>query len=269
MDTLPVYIPHPHICHMAQYQCCKKYQDCSLYAKCSGITKQTVCKRDCPNCSYGGCSLSAENRRNTPVYVAGIIQENRIELNLETRYLVEQLAHKKEHKKRYYHYNVLFGDTRQKNRKRNLAYYYTNREIILAKCREMRQRNSTAVLKMPSEKYMPTCGLNCEECTETDCLLPDDWREKALNRERNKRYYDAHHEMLLEKQKIVRATPQHKERAKAYNRQYQAEHRERVNEKSRRWRKAHPERFREVQKAYREAHRDEINERRRRKRHGL
>lgn len=95
MDTLPVYIPHPHICHMAQYECCKRHQDCPLFDKCSSIQKQTVCKRDCPSCSYNGCSLSTEKRQNAPVYVAGVIQENRIELHLETRYFIEQLAHKK------------------------------------------------------------------------------------------------------------------------------------------------------------------------------
>lgn len=268
MDDLPIYIPHPIICHMEQYNCCKHHQDCRLYDKCSNITKQTVCKRDCTNCTYLGCSLSAENRRIAPVYVAGVIQSNRIELNLDIHYMIEQLEHKREHKKLYHKYNRIFGDLREKNKAKCRAYYYEHRSTILH-TRKIQRENNASPLKIPSEQYLPPCGLRCEECVEADCILPENWREKALNLERNKRYYDAHREMLLEKQKNIRATPHRKMWVKEYDRQYRVTHREQVNAKSKRWREQHPDRARAAQQKYRMTHREEINEKRRAKRHGL
>lgn len=92
-SSLPFYLPNPKVCHMAQYQCCKHRLHCRLYSRCAAISLQTVCKRDCPSCTYSGCTMSMERRRETPVYIAGVIQGERLDLDLEGRWLREHTEH--------------------------------------------------------------------------------------------------------------------------------------------------------------------------------
>lgn len=264
-DTgLPVYLQNPKVCHMDQYHCCNHREHCRLFSVCSKIEIQSVCKRDCPSCTYKGCSLSFEHRKNKPVYLDGLITADPIDLNLTVRYEREHFAHRTIHKKRYTFYNWLFGDARERNKQRNREYYYRNREDQISARRDKKAfKESLRDLKIPDTPFLPECGLKCIECQKPDCDLPVDWREKALNRQRNRKYYYTHQDELKEKQRIRRQCPEVKAYRADYNRKYSQSNREKVNEKNRRWRALNPERAAEAQRKYREANRDKINARRR------
>ncbi|MBP3674051.1 MAG: hypothetical protein J6J18_09515 [Oscillospiraceae bacterium] len=267
---LPVYLPNAKVCRMEQYHCCKHLTSCRLYAICSQMQLPNTCRRDCPSCSFDGCTLSAEARFTDPVYVSGVIQGNRLELDLESRYWREQHDHKIAHKKKYYQYNFLFGDLKEKNRLRCRTYYYANQERCNEQIRKnYRKHHQPIELKMPDEAYLPKCGLKCEECTAPDCTLPEDWRLKALNRQRNKKYYDKHQKIILEKQRKIRQRPEVKAYRAEQNREYQRTHREKIAQKSKKWRDAHKDQVREIQRAYYAANKDIINAKRRAKRNGL
>lgn len=264
---LPVYIPNPMVCHMEMYHCCKQYSDCRLHSVCSQIRQQSVCKKDCPSCSYQGCSLPVERRKSQPVYLAGLITADRVDLDLVGRYEREHTIHRVTHKKRYAFYNWLFGDIRERNRQRSREYYYRNRELLRAARQAKKAVNEiNGDVKLPDAAFLPECGLKCSECSKSECDLPEDWREKSLNRQRNRKYYYAHQDEVLEKQRMIRQRPEVKVYRAEYNRKYQQNNREKTIEKSRRWRTQHPERFAESQRKYREANREKINARRREKR---
>ena len=267
---LPVYLPNPKVCRMEQYHCCKRHTSCRLYHICSQIQLPNKCRKDCPSCSYDGCTLSTERRLADPVYISCVIQGNRLELDLEGRYWREQHDHRVVHKKEYRRYNFLFGDLKEKNRLWYRTYYYANQERCNEQIRKnYRKRHQPIELKMPDGAYLPKCGFKCEECTAPDCTLPEDWRLKALNRQRNKKYYDRHREEILEKKRKIRQRPEVKAHRAEQNREYQRTHRKETAQKSKRWRDAHKDQVREIRRAYYAANKDIINAKRRAKRNGL
>lgn len=84
---------------------------------------------------------------------------------------------------------------------------------------------------------------------------PETSKEKELARKR--RYYQAHSEEILQKQKENRLA--HKEEKKAYNRQYRSVHKERINELQREHYQANRESYREKAKLYRENNKDSLS----------
>ena len=267
-EHLPIYIPKPRVCREHQHQNNKHCAACRLNLICSQIQTQTVCKKDCPSCTYNGCSLTDQQRRTTPVYVSGIIQGERTFIDLKGKYWREQQEHRKKHKKLYYIYNCLWGNTLEKNRTRSKARYDADPEYWRMKAAEYYRRKHPQQSEdpIPVGATLPECGLNCDCCPYPDCTLPDDWREKEINRIRNRRFYKNNREKLLEKQKERRSRPEVKAQRAEWDKQYRKKHPEKDREKQRRYREKHPEKVREITRAYYQKNKYTINAKRRAKR---
>ena len=260
-EDLPVYVPHGRVCRMEQYHCCKYKQHCRLYSICSQIKLPTVCKRDCPSCSYPGCSLDELSREQFPVYIDGIIQSNRLDLDIEKRYWQEHTAHRKHHARLWYYYNCLFGDQRERHRNSGSKY----REANIEKCRASARASAKKRWRKlhpncgqkPTRKYNPPCGEDCENCPYDDCILPEDWQKKlfaAAKREKDpdyyKRYYRANeprirtyrtqyykdnHSKIRAKQKAYYQRPEIKAQFAERSRKYAANHREEIRAYKKAW----------------------------------
>lgn len=295
VEELPIYVPHPKVCHMAQYRCCKSRISCRLYPRCSQIGYQnTVCRQDCPNCTYEGCSLTPQQRQAEPVYVNHVIQTERLNLNLETRRRQEQQAHRKQHCKLWKFYNTLFGDLREKRNQRQRQRYWKDPEYyrMLSRkyCRKYRYKHRKPPTRCVNPKYLPECGLDCPNCPHEDCILPENWMEKASKErfrqnnpdyyaryyeahrkeqlEQKKRYYAEHKDEILKKRQAYRQRPEVKARAAAYAQAYYAEHRDEILKQQQSYYQRPEVKARHAvhDRAYYAAHRDEINARRRQQR---
>lgn len=253
-DELPVYVPHSRVCHIEQYHCCKYRQHCRLYPVCSQIEIPTVCIRDCPSCSYSGCSLDAILRVQQPVYIGGVIQSDRLDLNIEGQYWKEHAAHKKRHANLWYFYNCLFGEHREKHRISSRKHYKDNLEKCRASARASAKRRYRKLHpncgQRKPRKYNPPCGEDCGSCPYDDCILPENWRDKlyeAARLERDPDYY----------RRYYRAN---EPRIRAYRKQWYKDNRAEIRAKQ----KAYYQRpeikaqFAERSKKYAASHREEI-----------
>lgn len=259
---LPVYIPNAKVCHMTQYKCCKYHTRCRLYPVCSKMDisiNNDICKRDCPSCDYIGCSLPLEQRQTHPIYINSFIQGERKELNLETRRWREKDEYKKKHRTLYFLYNSLFGDLQERWRERSRQYRQNNRDKILAYQRKWRAAHRSE----KTETILPECKFDCFNCPHEDCVLPDDWKEKALD----KKYYEQNKSAIAQRRKAHRQKPEIKAARYEYDKRYRKEHPENVRKKQKKYRDLHPEKVREMKRAQWEKHKDEWNALRRRKHH--
>lgn len=196
--------------------------------------------------------MSMERRRETPVYIAGVIQGKRLDLDLEGRCLREHAEHLRQHKQRYYYYSCLFGNYREKHNAACRRSYHENPEAsrALARVRGARYRERHRKPSAPRRKNFPECGLDCDHCIHPDCILPLDFEKQLSKQKRDerdpeyrRRWYEAHREELQEyrrayyqenrdqireHQKAYRERPEVKARLAQWNRQYQQENRERL-----------------------------------------
>lgn len=226
----------------------------------------SVCKRDCASCSYKGCSLSEENRKNNPLYVKGYTNAEPLFLNIETIKSEEHKKHIQNHKKKYVFYNQLFGDWNARRNKQNRARYHANPEYRRQYAREWYRTHYVKQAKSIPEAIMPECGLDCLNCPHPDCILPEDWRRKAsqanwkknnpnyfaeyraknreLLREKGAKYREEHREEILKRQRARRATPEGKSKRAESDKRYRESHRESERERNKRWREENPEKYR-------------------------
>lgn len=259
-----VYDPHPHVCNKKQSDCQNSH--CRLFPICSQTSKVSVpCKRDCASCTYEGCSLAENERKNAPIYLDGCVVASYTEYDQKTQYIKEQIKWKQVHQHGYFTYNCLFGDLLQKMRIHRQVYYQEHRKQILEKCRKSTDHSLLSVQR---------CEYDCFSCPFDDCIIPDvetkkDYmrlyyaqnhdkllQQKAEYREihrkelaqYSKEYYYAHHEELLqyhaeyrEKHKAEQKTydrkrresPEYKEKQKEYGKKYRDTHREECRERCR------------------------------------
>lgn len=269
------YDPHPNICRMKQYECCKNFHNrCPLYHSCkdlNGYKKASkACKKDCANCSYKGCSLTMEKRKSEPLYVNGLITVQPLPLDKDFVIERERTLWKKTHKVNYDFYNWLWGNRKEYNKK----YIEQNRE----KHNEYAKKYYKTHYASPkgnkkAVSVTPKCELKCFECPYEDCILPENWLKKAyqeewkknnptyfeeyrennreLLREKGRKYYDENREEILARQKVRRAKPEVKAQRAEYDKRY---------------RELHPEKEREKHHRYYEKHKDEINAKKRERR---
>ncbi len=272
------YDPHPRVCHMKQYECCKKYHtSCSLYHICKNMKGYTetsaVCKRDCATCDYTGCSMPLEQRKSDPLYINGVTYSEAIPLYIDLKRETEKTLHKTNHKKNYEFYNKLFGDYRERKNKQAYDRYHANPDFYRQRAREWARKHYVKQEYVIPEEIMPECRLDCTNCKYEDCILPEDWKRKAyqenflhnnpnyfseyrernreLLREKGKSYYTKNKEKILAHQKQHRQNPKVKIQRALYDKQY---------------RETHKEAEREKRKRYYERHKDEINAKKRQKR---
>lgn len=235
MEELPVYIPRPRVCHMTQYHCCKRRTTCPLYSRCSQIKFQnTVCCQDCPSCTYGGCSLSPQQRQDQPVYVDHVIQQDRLDMNLTALRWQEQQAHRKRHQKLYAYYNNLFGDRLDRRRKARYDRYWANPDYARTKHREAYRRQHPSREKQIPLDMLPKCGLDCFNCPFDDCVLPEDWLLQKRKEKRTnylKLYYQEHQEEMDTQHRVYYL--EHQEEMRVYSRLYYQKHRDEINARRR------------------------------------
>lgn len=272
-EELPVYLPNPKTCHTEQYQCCKYSTHCRLYSACSQIQKTSVCKRDCPVCNYGGCSLSAEQRCSSPVYIAGVIQKDRIELNLERRYWQEHQEHLQRHKKLYYFYNCFFGDYRQLQNARNRNAYHENIEVRREKNRISQKRQRAKNMNANSNKqrkYTPECQFDCENCKYPDCILPLDWEKRmyaAKRKSEDPEYYARYYRNNREKLRAYgkRYYKENRDKVRAHQKEYyqQPEVKARRAERAKQYAQSHREELKAYKAEWYRKNKDKINAKRR------
>ena len=139
------YVPHPHVCHMNQYMCCKNYVDiCPLGKVCRTMNIKeltSVCKKDCQTCTYTGCSMTFEQRKSIPLYINGVVTSQRVNLHIDFEREKERLLHKELHKKQYEFYNLLWGDLRERKNARQRAKYAADPEYYRGKAREYYEKH--------------------------------------------------------------------------------------------------------------------------------
>lgn len=281
------YDPHPHICHMTQYECCKNHKNCPLYYKCKELDKEkimSICKLDCATCNYEGCTISVEKRKTDPIYVNGLIMTKHPK-NIELEIEKERAIHKETHRKNYVLYNTLFGDYRERRNKQQRDRYYADLEYSRRRAREWYHTHYVKQVKPIPEAIMPECQMNCLECKYKDCILPEEWRKKAnqanwkknnpdyfanyrtkkrqLLREKNKDYYAQHKNERLTYLKEHRTKPEIKAQRAAYEKEYRKANPEKARERKRRYNERHPEKVKAWKKTYYKTHKDEINAKRR------
>lgn len=286
------YDPHPHICRMKQYECCKNYHaSCSLYHICknmNGFSKtSSVCKRDCATCYYSGCSMPLEQRKTDPIYLSGNVVVEPLPLKINFIREQERRLHKISHLENYKLYNIVFGNYREKRNKQQRDRYHADLEFSRQKARERYRAHYVKQEKPIPEAIMPDCKMDCEHCPHDDCVLPEDWRIKAnlenwkaenptyyadyrennreLLREKSKRYYAENREEILRRQKEHRSKPEIKAQRATYNKEYCKNNPDKIREKQHRYIERNRDKVRERKKAYYEAHKDEINAKRREK----
>ena len=282
------YDPHPHICRMQQYTCCKFHTDCPLYHRCQQMKGYedagSVCKRDCPSCDYRGCTMSMARRKTHPIYMNGNATTKALSHSIEIEWEREHNIHLHTHRKNYVLYNQLFGDLKEKQKAYQYEYYRKDIEYSRQRSRERYRKSHPITDKKYTGKYIPECGFKCEKCKHEDCILPQDWnvkaRQEAFNakhpnywseyykshkEERSswaKAYYQEHREEIREKQRLARlSNPNARAKSNEYNRKYYHLHKEEIQQR-RQEKKNSPEekeRQRAYQRAYREAHREEHN----------
>lgn len=285
------YDPHPHICRMRQYVCCKNHSNCSLYHHCKKLKGYTEaskrCKKDCTACNYTGCTMSMENRQTNPLYVNGLIIIEPLPTLIELEREKERLIHKETHRKNYVLYNTLFGDYREKRNMQQRVRYHADLEFSRQRARKWYQAHYVKQEKPIPEAIMPECQLNCSNCKFEDCILPVDWRKKAIQenwkknnpdyfanyreknrqllREKSRHYYAQHKNERSVYQKEHRSKPEVKMQRAAYDKEYCKANPDKVRKKKRRYIERHSEKVKEWKRAYWAAHKDEINEKRRKK----
>lgn len=256
--TLPVYIPKAPVCHKTQYQCCKDYTTCRLYHICSKFNsepQQIPCKKDCPTCTYVGCSLSFTERKLNPIYINSFIQSEHQDINIELRRLREHEQHRKKHKSLYRMYNLLFGDLKEKERISSQKKYWKDPDYSRQQARESYERKHPKQLTMiSSSNYTPECNLDCFNCKYDDCILSENWLAHA----RNKKWYDSHRAEILERQKTRRQRPDVKIARKEYDKKYNLTHPESAQKRQKKYREAHPEKIKEISLQYRIANKEKL-----------
>lgn len=272
---LPIYIPKPKVCHMEQYHCCKHRQHCRLYPLCSQIQPQTVCKRDCPTCAYDGCSLTPQRRQSEPVYIAGVIQADRIDLDLEGRYWRGHEEHRKQHKKLWYFYNTLWGDYKEKHIASCRKYRQANIEICREKARiraKIKWRETHPNCGKGRRKYYPECGLDCANCPHPDCILPENWSDQliaAAKHERDPgyhaRYYRANKQKINARSKEYYADNRDRMRRQQKEYYQKPEVKAQFARRSKQYVEAHREQVQAYKKAWYEKNKERINAGRRKK----
>lgn len=274
MDELPVYLPNPRICRMEQYHCCKHRQHCRLWSRCSQMQVPTTCPRNCPTCDYNGCSLSPEHRLTIPVYVHGVIQEDRLDLNLGARWSQEQTAHRKRHNRQWYYYNCLFGDLKERHRESNVKYRLANPEKCRESARRYWRKKHPHKGRASQRKYYPPCGLKCDACEHPDCILPENWSDQliaAAKMERDpdyyKRYLAANRERIVSYRKDYYAANRKEIRAKQKSYYQQPGVKSRLAEKRRKYVEENQAKVKAYKKAWYEQNKARINAERRAKRH--
>lgn len=206
------------------------------------------------------------------MYIQGVIQENRLDLNLDGRYWKEQNTHKKEHRKLYDYYNSLFGNLREKRNAWQRMRYWANPERARKVRRKYYKKHPASGRSIP-EKYMPECGLNCTSCPHSDCILPENWMKRAQflsfcqknpeyfkqYRQQNKDRISAYNRAWYQKNKIEKQTKQKAHRSDPQVKKQRAEY-------DRHYRKEHIDADREEHRRYYQRHKEEINARKREKR---
>lgn len=271
------YDPHPHVCHMQQYKCCKNYKDsCPLGEICKKMDIKIItsaCKRDCPSCTYEGCSMPMEKRKEYPLYINKLITTERIHLPIEAERERERLVHKADHRRNWEFYNRLWGDLRERKNRACRERYASYPEFYRKRSREWYRKNHAARPEIIPEEIMPECRLECQNCKHDDCILPEDWKQRAWSqnwKKRNPGYYAEYREknraLLREKGRKYYAENSEKIKTRRNARRQDPEVKRKRAEYDREYRKKHPEKEREKHKRYREKHRDEINARKREKR---
>lgn len=239
------YDPHPHICRMKQYECCKNYNDCPLYHICKTMNKEQItsaCKKDCATCTYTGCSMPPEQRTNNPLYTNGFTSTSPLPLPIEAERAIEQEKHVREHAKKYHLYNWLWGDYKEKRKAstRDRDYYYSHREQILKQKEEKRRKQGMQPISERKIKILPPCGGDCLNCNKTDCDLPDTWNEKNAYA----KYW----------------RQQNHERYNEYRKKYYADNIERERERLKNWRKDNPEKLKAQREKYNAVRREKYKE---------
>lgn len=274
-EGLPIYIPSAPVCRAPQYHCCTHGQHCRLYPICSKMSPSagSICKRDCPSCDYKGCSMSAQDRIEQPLY------QNHITLTWsepidDVTFFREQRKHKEQHHRMYEYYNKIFGDLNERRAARARERYHKDPERYRQQTRNWYNKHckSNAVPTI-SEDIMPPCHLDCENCPHDDCVLPENWEKQARykrwlanNPDYHQRYREKHREQIRTAGKDYYATH------KAEILKRRREHRQKPEVKAARnaydkaYNQAHPEKKKAKSKRYYEAHKDEINARKREKR---
>lgn len=259
------YDPHPHICRMRQYKCCKNYKDiCPLWDTCSKMDIKkliSVCKRDCASCSYEGCTMPMEKRKDAPLYVNRLVTVNMLDLHIERNRERERQDHRKEHRKLYIFYNTIWGDYREKKNKKCREKYHTDLEFSREQARKRQRKYYKKHPRVMQYTIIPECRLDCEKCKYDDCILPDNWRVKARqekwkkknpnysadyrekNREKlrrqNREHYAKNKELINARKREKRKDPEVKQRYVEYYRQYREANREKIRENQKRYRDQH------------------------------
>lgn len=232
IENLPLYVPNGRVCHMMQYHCCTQRPHCRLYPICSQMdsaTSHSVCIMDCPNCKYEGCSLSEKDRKDNPLYVDHICQQENQTMDYDLIRFREKQKYRKQHDALYCFYNRLFGDLREKKRVRAREWRRQNRQVSKSENKQSSKRASS---------YIPDCcDKDCFNCKYEDCLLPENWLKRAYQ----KKYYDTHREAELARVKAYHES--HPVETQEYQKKYYETHKEETKSKVRRWREANPEKY--------------------------
>lgn len=238
------YDPHPHVCHMAQYKCCTHNTDCPLYHRCSQMESPSVhlqiCKQDCPNCKYQGCSLSLKDRIEHPIYINHVVQSEMLDLNIENKRFIEKNRHKRQWNAKRYEILTLLGD----EKKKRAAYRENNREILRQRGVEAYKKRTKG--KEPSSRrmhaFVPECKYDCFNCPYDDCVV-EGTEAEIYKKMYSKKYYEDNREALL-----------------AQKAQYRESHREELRAKAREYYRLHKAECDARNKAYRESHKEELSE---------
>ncbi len=284
------YDPHPHVCQMKQYECCKHHHNCRLYHICKDMKgyaeASKCCKRDCPTCDYSGCTMSPEERQISPLYVKGVIttSSSADDLAIELEREKERQLHKITHQQNYILYNKLFGDYSERRRQQEHNRYHKDIEVARQYRREYYHAHYVKKEEVIPEDIMPECRMDCENCPYEDCILPYNWKAQARHnkwkqknpdyfanyckanaekrREQGKIYYRENKEKITARQKKHRSKPEVKAQRAAYDVKYRKEHPDSEREKKRRYNERHANKVKEYKRAYNEKNAEKIKERR-------
>lgn len=216
-----------------------------------------------------------EKRKTSPVYKEKVIQDDRLDLDLERRYWQEHQAHRVQHRKRYYFYNCLFGDLRAKTNKNRRRAYHANIETARERSRQRKRSKAKKSTFCDDKelKHIPECQLNCANCPYPDCILPDNWDKNIAqtkwqreNPEYKKQYYEENKEHLIAAMNDYYA--KNRDRICKQQRQYRQkpEVKARSTERSKRYRERNIEKIRAYKKAWYQKNKDAYNAQRREKR---
>ncbi len=281
------YDPHPHVCHMKQYEVCKNFhKTCPLYHICKDMNKEaitSVCKKDCATCNYEGCTMSKEKRISEPLYVNGLTRSEPIPLPMEEERNKERRFHLKEHAKMYHQYNMLFNkEYRQKLKIQQQNYRNEHRKQRNEWARKNYRKshpNSEAHKKELNPEFLPPCKYDCLNCTKPDCDISENYYKNAYinhwrknNQERYSEYRKKYYADNIEKERerLKKWREENPEKLKAqrdnYNivrRQNYAKNKEAINAQRREHYAANKEKLAEQKRLWTAANKEKINQQRR------